>query len=169
MKLIVNVDLNGVTLPFEVDTGSPVNLTSEPVYKQYFDNVALKQCRQLVGVSGEAVRTHGSFNAKIQRTNRRFSGRTTIVVQAADRDVGLLGIPGLDVLFPGWRQTFADLGGKIANLDNIEDYIKRTYPGLVNEDFTLPVTGVVVALHLVEGPDQFFRGHVRYRITNVMR
>lgn len=81
MKLVVNVNVNGITLPFEIDTGSPVNLISESVYQQFFDNVALKQCRQLVGVSGEAVKTHGSFNAKIQRANqRRFSGRTKIVV-----------------------------------------------------------------------------------------
>ena len=168
MKVIVSVQLNGVQLPFEVDTGSPVVLIGESTFHQHFEEEILDSCRPLIGVSGEAVSVLGTFEAVVQRPHQQeFVGKINVVVQACERETGLLGVPALDVLFPGWQRVFEN-SSKI-NLLEITDnyclddivgdfgnYVRSNYGVLVDNDFTQPIIGVVVALGLVEGASPIF-------------
>ena len=162
-KLFIKVDVNGVTLPFEVDTGSPVILIGEQVYQQFFADKQLQEAEQLVGASGEAVPVRGSFVATLTKGQR--DGKVQIIVQAQRRECGLLGVIGLDVLFPDWRQAFSKVSNIISCLQPEYDpsllrefgkQVKTVFPTLVDGDFSKPNDGVVIGLQLVDDASPIF-------------
>ena len=63
----------------------------------------------------------GSFVATLGFGKK--SGNVPVVVQAQERQVGLLGVPGLDVLFPGWRRSFQS-GGEVNLLNKLPCSLK---------------------------------------------
>ena len=120
-KQYVDIAVNGVELPFEVDTGSPVVLLGEQYFRRYFADEWLSSSSKLYGASGEAVPVVGSFMATLGFGKK--SGHVPVVVQAQERQIGLLGVPGLDVLFPGWRRSFQS-GGEVNLLNKLPCSLK---------------------------------------------
>ena len=70
------------------------------------------KCRVIHGDPG--VHSHGSFVATLGIGNR--CDKATAVVQAQRRRSGLLGVTGLNVLVPDWKQAFS----MVSNNENID-------------------------------------------------
>ena len=164
MKQYADASVNGVVLRFEIGTGSPVVLIGDDIYNKFFNAARLSSLVRLFGAGGEAVPVIGSFVATLGFGKK--SGNVPVVVQAHERQVGLLGVPGLDVLFPGWRRCFAE-GGEVNilkvdlkfDLSRIKDFknvILENYGGLVDQDFSKPIKDVLIGLDIVEGASPVF-------------
>ena len=126
MKSHINVNVNGVKLPFEVDTGSPVVLLGESVYQQHFRRNALRVTHRLYGAGGESLDVAGEFTATLRYGQRE--GVINVVVQRQPRECGLLGVPALNVLFPNWKQTFL-----VNNTNNNDKNNFKFDPSYVND------------------------------------
>lgn len=156
MKQIVTVELNGVPISTEVDTGSPVILISLATYKKYFKSIKLTPyIRHLYTADNRELKIAGSFMSKIAFKDK--IGEVEVVVSAETLTFPLLGEPALDVIFPEWRKTFS-INSLSNDSNKFSELINLKYPTLFDNNLLTPIKNFVIDLRVKEGTTPVFAG-----------
>ena len=155
MKLNRVIRINNVPVECEIDTGSPIILIGRDAYYKHFGNFKLSPYRQsLSTASNQPLEVLGAFRTTIATEQRQ--GQAEIVVFNGYRHLPLLGVGGLDILYPDWRKLFTidqvsshnDIGVSNGIGLSLIDEMKTNFESILDGNITVPIKGIEVELHL---------------------
>lgn len=115
-----SVVVNGVSLVFEIDTGSPVTVISEQMYKRYFSNISLKPSDVILhSYNGDRLNITGVLNLTFNYNNKT---NEIVVYVVFNGGPPLLG-----------RDFFSRFNLQICSINNCNNFIEditSRYPNL---------------------------------------
>lgn len=146
-KLMVDLEVNGITLTAETDSACPILMINEITYNNFFNFCTLSTSDlQFNDASLNEMATVGRFPATI-RINERV-GQLDVYVSRNGPANPLLGRQALDIGFPGWRKTFVNINKLDSNLDFKHQALIAEFPKVFDNDFSKPISGITVGLKL---------------------
>lgn len=145
----VPLSINGIRTKALIDTGACVNLIS-PSLADQLGNVILKDDSNILRTfSGSKLNVVGRVIASVVcvGTSKLLEFQ---VVDTGRTFTPLLGRPGLDELFPGWRNAFG-----VAQINEIkscfEVELKNRFPNVFDGDMSQSISGFKAEIILKEG------------------
>lgn len=112
---VYEVEVNGIPLQMEVDTGASVSIISAFEYRKLYKKYKLTNCSQnLLTVTGETLNVVGMMEVQVRAGGNNLK-LELIVVHTNKRTRALLGRNWLDKIKPEWRNQFHECTNKQVN------------------------------------------------------
>ena len=163
-KIVSNFLVAGREIALEIDTGAPVNILKDQTFRELkLAGVKLEPFSTSVSsASGHSMEIMGKLSLELAKGNRK--GVTEFLVSKAAK-TDLLGVPGLDVMFQGWRHQFLNI--VTTGETEFRDMLKKKFASVFDGDISQPIKGVEVVLNTREGARPVF--HKAYNVPLRLR
>eukprot|EP00117_Sycon_ciliatum_P015218 scpid18577/ scgid6200/ Retrotransposable element Tf2 155 kDa protein type 1 len=148
--LYVPVEINGVTVEMEVDTGSGVTILTEKDFQQCNGdlNTLQKSTVILRGFSGAEIKCIGEFPVPVTINGKTESVTVRVV---ATEGPSLLGRDLLNVFTLPWKQMLAEKVHRTLGTDQFQ----KEFPALFDHSTLGKMNGVQIHLHVDDGKPRF--------------
>ena len=173
--LKLNLRINNHSLPVTVDTGACSNVISpQSIQKTQLGSNVTHSNSKLTSFAGHQLKVEGRTTAPVSTAANPPVQMSFEVVNTGRDYKPLIGRPGLDQLFKGWREFFAagdasvtddstkcDLG-ELSTVDKVGVRNKELgewqtrYPRVFDGDLTQSIVGFQVEIHLKEDHPAIF-------------
>jgi hypothetical protein len=136
-----------------VDSGACSNIISPELYFQFNREYQLKPYSKIIrNFSGTPLNVKGQVQCPVQIGNQSAEVEF-LVVDSNGKGEALLGRPGLDVIFPGWRRNFEVDKILTVNECKASDYLvnlRQRYESVFDGNLNESISGFVAEILLAE-------------------
>ena len=145
--------INNISINFLVDSGACSNIISPELYFQFNREYQLKPYSKIIrNFSGTPLNVKGQVQCPVQIGNQSAEVEF-LVVDSNGKGEALLGRPGLDVIFPGWRRNFEVDKILTVNECKASDYLvdlRQRYESVFDGNLNESISGFVAEILLAE-------------------
>lgn len=135
---VVLLNVNQIVLEMEIDSGAVNTVMTKAEYLKYFGNLEINSVPfSLFNVSGQTISILGEIKVVVRSQQQDYNLKIKII--ESDRDQRpLVGRDWLDVLYPKWRDTYAE-ESHVSFIDksyqkSLFSEIKEKFPNILNKN-----------------------------------
>ncbi|XP_062715028.1 uncharacterized protein K02A2.6-like [Aedes albopictus] len=162
----MELEIEGVPVKFEVDTGACDSVISKKTYQEKLSHVTLRRTAKCFqSVSGQDIRPEGELAVKVRNRSGDLVSLQLFVLQAERNKciTPLLGRSSLDVLVPEWRNMVSFNLSSISTIQSsLKSEIQAKFPYLFGGGFNQVIEGFTADIVLKQDAVPIF--HKPYTI-----
>lgn len=162
-EYVVEVKVNGVNLPFALDTCSKFTVVEEDVYYKHFSNVTLeKPSIKLRSYSGHDIPLLGQIAVHVEYEGQK---KNLMLFIAKGRRTPLFGRDWLNQIKLDWRKIFSVNEVKLSNTNSLQATLRR-HGNVFNNSFG-EIKEFEARVELKDATPRFFKArHIPYALQD---